>query len=925
MAGTWYQLGAADVAERWETDLTEGLPEAEAKRRSEKYGPNELVERAGRTPARILWEQLSGVLTVILIAAAVVSFFLGVLGLGDMIDAFVILAIVVLNAALGFTQELKAERSIAALKRMAVPAVRVRRGGQVSEISARDLVPGDLVLLETGNVVPADGRVTRSVNLRVQEAALTGESEAVDKEEDLVFEMPKPLGDRRNMVYMGTTVNYGHGEIVVTETAMETELGHIAGMIQSVDVEQTPLQKRLDHVGKMLALAALAIVGVIFILGLARGEEWKTLFLTGVSLAVAAVPEAMTAVVTIALSLGAQRMLKRRALIRKLPAVETLGSVSVICTDKTGTLTENRMTVTVIDVANHTLTVSQRYGTRADEFVTEEGEPPDARIRPTLDLLLVAGALCSDAVIRTDDRARGVFRALGDPTEGALVLAAAKFGLRKGELDEAFPRVGEVPFDSERKRMTTLHRAPQTAEAVPAGLLPVWERRPSAQAPPPYVAFTKGAIASVLEISREVWVEDRAEPMDDAARQRIEEAHDAMAADGMRVLAVALRVWDERPADDSAESLEQDLVFLGLFGLMDPPRAEVKDAVLKCRAAGIRPVMITGDHPLTARHIADQVGIDDDGRFLTGQEIDGRSPDELEQAGRDVSVFARVSPEHKLKLIQAYQSTGQIVSMTGDGVNDAPALKKADIGVAMGITGTDVSKEASDMILLDDNFATIVAAVEEGRVIYDNVRKFIKYLLSCNASEILVMFFAPFLGMPLPLLPLQILWINLVTDGLPALALGVEPAEKNVMHRPPYSATESIFGRGMGAFIITAGLAMSVMALGVGFGAWYLDRESWQTLLFTTLVFSQLAVALSVRSESSPILAIGLLSNRPMLFALLSTMVLQMIVVYVPFFQPLLDTKPLSAGELAVVLGVSAAVFALVEVLKLATRRRARS
>ncbi len=923
MATNWYQLGVADVAGRLETDLARGLSEAEARERRDKYGPNELVERGGRTPWQILWEQLSGVLTVILIIAAVVSFFLG-----DSVDALVILAIVVLNAALGFTQELKAEKSMAALKRMSVPRVRVRRGGQVSEISARHLVPGDVVLLETGNVVPADGRVTESVNLRVEEAALTGESEAVDKEDDLVFEMEKPLADRRNMVHMGTIVTYGHGEIVVTETGMETELGHIAGMIQSVDVEQTPLQKRLDHVGKILAVAALAIVAVIFAIGLVRGEELKTLFLTGVSLAVAAVPEAMTAVVTIALSLGAQRMFKRRALIRKLPAVETLGSVSVICTDKTGTLTENRMTVTLIDLANHTLDFSHRTGKRADEIVTEEGLPLDVSIQPTLDLLLVAGALCNDAVMRTDDSARGAFRALGDPTEGALVLAAAKLGILKDDLDRAFPRIGEVPFDSDRKSMTTLHRTPHTGESVPASLAPVWERRPDPQQPmPACIAFTKGALGRVLDISSEVWVEGRAEPIDDSWRKRIEEAHDEMAARGMRVLAVGLRAFDQRPADDSMESLEQDLVFVGLFGMIDPPRVEVKDAVASCRAAGIRPVMITGDHPLTARHIADQVGINEGGRFFTGQELDGLSDDELRQASRDVSVFARVSPEHKLKLIQAYRSGEQITAMTGDGVNDAPALKKADIGVAMGITGTDVAKEASDMVLLDDNFATIVAAVEEGRIIYDNVRKFIKYLLSCNASEILVMFLGPILGMPLPLLPLQILWINLVTDGLPALALGVEPAEQNVMRRPPYSSTESIFGRGMGVFIITAGLVMSLMALGVGFAGWWRDsspESSWQTLLFTTLVFTQLAVALSVRSESSSLWKVGFFSNPSMVFALIGTTVLQMIVIYVPFFQRLLHTKPLSAGELAIVFGVAVAAFALVEIIENTTLRRGR-
>jgi Ca2+-transporting ATPase len=916
MPKPWYQLAAAEVAEALQTDAAQGLAAAEVERRAKEHGPNELEQRGGRTPGRILWDQLSGVMTIILVIAAVIS-----VCLGDAVDAAVILAIVALNAGLGFTQEYKAEQSMAALKRMAVPKVRVRRDGQIAEVLARDLVPGDVVLLETGNLVPADGRLWESVNLRVQEAALTGESEAVDKDARLVFDMAKPLGDRRNLLYMGTIVTYGHGEMMVTETGMRTELGHIAGMIQSVETEQTPLQRRLDHLGKVLAVGALAIVAVIFVIGVLRGEAWKDLFLTAVSLAVAAVPEAMTAVVTIALSLGARRMLKRQALIRKLPAVETLGSVSVICTDKTGTLTENRMTVTVIDVANHQVSVNPRTGASPRELVTEDGEPIEAELQPTLDLLLVAGALCNDALLRKEQPPKA-FRAIGDPTEGALVLAAARFGILKGDLELAFPRTGEVPFDSERKRMTTVHRTPQAAEAIPASLRPIWQRRARRGELPPFVAFTKGALGSVLDISREVWVEGRAEPLDDTWRARIAEAHDEMAQQGMRVLAVGLRVFDSAPAEDEATSLEAGLTLLGLFGMIDPPRAEVRRAMRTCQAAGIRPVMITGDHPLTARHIADQVGIDENERFLTGQELD-RLPDEaLPEVAADVSVFARVAPEHKLKLIQAYQTLGHAVAMTGDGVNDAPALKKADIGVAMGITGTDVAKEASDMVLVDDNFATIVAAVEEGRVIYDNIRKFIKYLLSCNASEILVMLLAPIFGMPLPLLPLQILWMNLVTDGLPALALGVEPAETDVMQRPPHGSGASIFGRGTGLFIGAAGLLLSVLTLGVGLLAWRAGQESWQTLVFTTLVLSQLALALGVRSESSSLLRIGVFSNTPMLLAVLLTVALQMGVVYLPPLQALFDTRALSGGELAIVFGVTAAVLVIVEITKMAAAKR---
>ncbi len=921
MDKAWHQQSVADAIERLGTDASQGLNGAEVGRRTEQYGPNELIERGGRSPWAILWEQLSGVMTVILIVAAVISLFLD-----EPVDSVVILVIVVLNAALGFTQELRAERSMAALKKMSVPRVRVRRDGVVAEVSAKELVPGDIVLLETGNVVPADGRIAQGVNLKIQESALTGESVAVEKQADVVLSVEKPLADRRNMVYMGTVVTYGHGEIAVTATGMQTQLGQIADMIQSVGVETTPLQRRLDQLGKVLAVAALLIVAIIFVMGWSQGAEFRDLFLTAVSLAVAAVPEAMTAIVTIALSLGAQRMLKRKALIRKLPAVETLGSVSVICTDKTGTLTENRMTVTVIDVANHQLQVNPRTGDTPSELITEEGEPLEEDVRPTLDLLMIAGSLCNDAVLRKQQGAPRAYRAIGDPTENALVLAAANFGTLKEPLEQVLPRTAEVPFDSDRKRMTTVHQIPPSSAEIPASLRDVFEHGSTGTKAPSFVAFTKGALDSVLDISRAVWVEDDMLPLDDAWRQRITEAHDRLAAQGMRVLAVALRTLDAVPSGDDSVDLEDELVFLGMFGMIDPPRAEVQDAVRTCRAAGIRSVMITGDHPLTARHIASQVGIDDNERFLTGQELDGLSPADLKAAVADVSVFARVAPEHKLQLIEAFQAQGDIVSMTGDGVNDAPALKKGDIGVAMGITGTDVAKEASDMILVDDNFATIVAAVEEGRVIYDNVRKFIKYLLSCNASEVLVMFLGPLFGLPLPLVPLQILWMNLVTDGLPALALGVEPAEEDVMRRPPHSSSESIFGRGMGSFVLIAGVILSLASLGGVVGLWLVSGEAWklfvaetdnwQTFLFTTLVLSQLAVALCVRSESNQMFHLKLSSNPYMLLAVLVTIALQLAVVYVPVLQGIFHTQALTGGELAAVFGISIGVFAVSEVLE---------
>jgi Ca2+-transporting ATPase len=914
MSNAWYQKTASQTLEELGSEAKTGLSEAEVLNRRQKFGLNELVERGGRTRWQILVEQLSGILTLILVGAALISLFLG-----EYIDAVVILAIVVLNAALGFFQEYKAEQSMAALKRMAVPTVRVRRQGGIQEISANQLVPGDIVILETGNVVPADGRVLEGVNLRAQEAALTGESEAVDKEASLIFETERALGDRRNMLFMGTVINYGHGEMVVTETGMSTELGNIADLIQSVKEEKTPLQQRLDRLGKWLAIAALVIVAVVFLLGILQGNSIEIMLLTAVSLAVAAIPEAMTAVVTIALSLGAQRMLKRKALIRKLPAVETLGSVNIICSDKTGTLTQNRMTVTVLDIANQRVDLEQRPddprpALRPVQAVSQS-------VLPTIDLLLLSGALCNDAILVKEADGKGSYHAIGDPTEGALVLAAAEFGIYKDDLDAAFPRVAELPFDSVRKRMTTVHRIPQSRQEIPDSLAHIWDRR-QIVAPPPYIAFTKGAIDGLLAKTCNVWAEAIVQPFNQDWRERVMASHDQLAQNGMRVLGVGIRIFEEMPTREMLENLEQDLILVGLFGMIDPPRPEVKDAIQTCKTAGIRPVMITGDHPLTARHIAHQLGILENDRFLTGQELEALSVDEVREASKDITVFARVSPEHKLKLVQAYQDQGFIVAMTGDGVNDAPALKKADIGVAMGITGTDVSKEAAEMVLIDDNFATIVAAVEEGRIIYDNIRRFIKYLFSCNASEIVVMLIGPIIGMPIPLLPLQILWMNLVTDGLPALALGVEPAEKNVMKRPPYSSTESVFGRGMLTFILGMGAVMSLVSLGVGLFAYRMGNEAWQTLLFTTLIFSQLAVALEARSEQESLFRTGLLTNRSMVWAILSTVALQLAVIYVPFMQRIFDTQALASIELLVAFLASLSVLIVVEIWKLVLRHR---
>jgi Ca2+-transporting ATPase len=902
----WYKLKDSEAVRQLESDVEFGLSTEEALQRLEEYGPNELIERGVKNPWRILWEQVTAIMVLILIAAAIVS-----LILGEPLDAAVIMIIVVLNAILGFTQENRAEQAIAALKKLAVPTVKVRRDGQIVEISSRELVPGDIMLLEVGNKVSADGRLLQSINLQIEEAALTGESHPVYKSAEELPGKDLPLGDRFNMVHMGTVVTYGRGTAIVTSTGMNTELGGIADMLQTVEREPTPLQRRLDQLGKILAVATLVIIIIVVGLGLLRGEDWRTMLLTGISMAVAAIPEGLPAVVTITLALGSRRMLKRNALIRKLPAVETLGSVTVICSDKTGTLTENRMKVTVLDVVGETFDVSTSVERASAMLIDDTERDDDERPERNLALLLRAAALCNDAILQESPNGTGELVAVGDPTEGALVLAAAQFGLNKESLDAEWPRIAEAPFTSERKRMTTIHDAGAHSN----------DHWPWSQAP--YVAFAKGAVDSLLEVANDVWVGDRTVPMKSDMLERINNANARLAEKGQRVLGVAFRPLNNLPAATHEEEIESDLIFIGLIGMLDPPRPEVKEAVATSKLAGIRPIMITGDHPLTAQHIASELDISLNGQAITGGELSEMQPESLRQRVERVDVFARVSPEHKLNIVEALQDNRQVVAMTGDGVNDAPALKKADIGVAMGITGTDVSKEAADMVLLDDNFATIVAAIEEGRVIYDNIRKFIKYILSSNTGEILVMLIAPFLGMPLPLLPLQILWINLVTDGLPGLALAVEPAEKGTMKRPPYEPGESVLSRGAGRQIIWIGSLMGFVSLGVGFRAWLVDSDgAWQTMIFTTLTLAQMGNALAIRSNRDSLFKIGFRSNMSMLWAVLLTFVLQLAVIYVPLLQDVFNTKPLSAMELVISLVLSTIVFWAVEMEKWIVRRR---
>ena len=915
----FYQVEAGVVIQTLETNTEQGLTNQVAADRLEEYGYNELVETGKKNPWRIIWEQMTSIMVVILVIAAVISLFLG-----EYLDVIVITAIILINAAIGFQQEYKAEEAMSALKKMAVPLVKVRREGHVSEISARELVPGDIVLVEAGNLAPADLRLVISTNLRVDESALTGESVPVEKDAAYVADSDLPLGDRRNMAYMGTVVTYGRGTAVVGDTGMETELGHIATLIQTSGQDLTPLQKRINQLSKGLAVAAVALVAIVFIIGLIQGEEIELLILTGISMAVAAVPEGLPAVVTIALAFGAQRMLKRRALIRKLPAVETLGSVTVICSDKTGTLTENRMTVTVLDVAGHKAQFVEDLRDRpASKLILEDEEVDLETLEmlqryPALTLLLAGGALANDAVL---EERKGEYEYVGDPTEGALVLAAARAGLVKDDLEKTFPREAEVPFDSERKRMTTAHVFPSKTEEISPEFQKIWNWK-GFIGEFNYVVFAKGAVDSLVPICSEVWVDGHTEDLDDQWVERIIAANNEQAEEGMRVLGVAVRTADQVAADDGQDQLERDMIFVGMVSMMDPARPEVKEAVRRCVEAGIRPVMITGDHPLTARKIAAELGIAEDGRILTGQDLEGMSDAELQKIVCEVDVYARVSPEHKLKIVKALEDQVEIVAMTGDGVNDAPALNASDIGVAMGITGTDVAKEASDMILLDDNFATIVAAVEEGRRIYDNIRKFFTYTMTSNAGEIWVMLIAPLIGIkPFALLPLQILWVNLVTDGLPGLALAIEPAEKNIMQRPPYPPDENVFGRGMARQILWVGILMGFVSLGVGYYYWSQGNPNWQTIIFTTLVLSQMGNALALRSERESLFKIGLLSNKSMLNAVLLTLVLQLAVIYVPFLQSVFKTNALSWQELLISLLLSTIVFWALEIEKWFKRR----
>lgn len=892
----WHIVNVEEVLSFLATSMENGLTIAVASDRLKEKGFNELNEKGGRTPLRIIFEQATATMVLILIGAAIVSGFLG-----DYKNTLAIISIVFLFILLGFIQEFRAERAIAALKRMSVPSVRVMRDGRISVVPARNLVPGDIIFIEAGNVVPADLRIVEGVNLRIQESALTGESEPVEKKSDRLEISDLPLGDRSNMAYMGTVVTQGRGSAVVVNTAMETEIGRIAELIQNAGHEATPLQRRLDSLGKILALIGSLISGFIFAAGIMRGDDVRHMLLTAVSVAVAIVPEGLPAVVTITLALGAQRMLGRNALIRKLPAVETLGSVTVICSDKTGTLTENRMTVVVLDVAGHTLDLSCDT-CRSGPLLS--GEMHEKSLESSITLAIAGGALCNDTQVSV--KGEGSYHLLGDPTETALVSAAHSMGYLKTTLDKAFHRVAEVPFDSERKMMTTVHSIENGSMNILPGVDPGNHR---------YIAFTKGGVDRLLEKAGAIWSEGDAIPIDDNWKKRITATNERLASRGMRVLGVAFRLHEAMP-DVSAGSLENSLVMAGLFGIIDPPRSEVRDAVSTCRGAGIRPVMITGDHPLTAVEIARQLGITENMKVVTGAEIENMDAAKLKAVVEETGVFARVAPEHKLRIVQALQDNGHIVSMTGDGVNDAPALRRADIGVAMGITGTDVSKEASDLVLLDDNFATIVSAVKEGRTIYDNIRKFVRFSVAGNIGKVLVMLLAPFLGKPIPLLPLHLLWLNLLTDGLLGLGMGVEKPEPGTMKRKPYNPSEGVFSRGGGFLTLFTGILIGALALGIGSWYFFTGKPEWRTMIFTSLAFMQVFQILASRSESESLFSAGIFTNRVLVLMVFLVTALQSMIIYVPVFRDFFDIRYLGLFDIAITVVSGVIVFVSIELFK---------
>ncbi|MDD2440162.1 MAG: cation-translocating P-type ATPase [Methanosarcinaceae archaeon] len=887
-----------------------GLSSEEAEKRLLEYGRNELKEEGKISPLKLFLSQFKSLLILILIAAALVS-----AGLGELVDSIVIMFTVFLAGILGFVQEYRAEKAIELLKSLSSPEALVIRAGIEKEIPSGELVPGDLLLLEAGDRIPADGRLIEAINLRADESALTGESMPVEKNTGILPQETE-AADRLNLVYSGTVVSYGRGRAVVTATGMQSSFGTLAGLLGKIEREKTPLQASLDQFGRIIGAATLVVVGFVVGLGILRGFTFFDMFLWGVALAVAAIPEALPAVVTVGLGLGVRRMVKRNALVRRLPSVETLGATNVICSDKTGTLTQNKMTVEQIYVDGELLEVKGEGYIPEGIFLKNPEQQPISPNEPSLRQLLITGALCNDAKLIPEKE--GNWNIRGDPTEAALVVAAAKGGFQKRELEASFQRVGEIPFSSERKRMTTLN-------LLPEGI----------------VAHSKGAPEEILASCTKILLNGSPKPLTAALKEEILASVRAMAGQTLRVMAfsyrpleseknegiASLKTSDARAdiGDLEAKKAEEDMIFLGLMGMRDPPRKEVLKAIQTCKEAGIRPVMITGDHKTTALAVAEELKIFKEGDLvLTGKELEDMKASEFEAVVERVSVYARVYPTSKLRVVEALKKKGYIVAMTGDGVNDAPALKAADMGIAMGITGTDVSKEASSMILTDDNFASIVAAVEEGRNIFKNIRNFIVYGLTCHIGEVLIVLAAVLYWQLLPLIAVQILWINLITDGLPPMALSVEPPDRGLMRQKPRNVKEGLItrreisaGLAIGGLIAVQALLVLVWALENGF-----SQAKLQTLIFTLVVLSEMFNAFNWRSDRYSIFALGLFSNKPLLYAVGTTLLLQLLVIYVPLLQTAFRTVPLSLSDWGVILPLAFSTFIAVELVKFIEIRR---
>ncbi|HRD01075.1 MAG TPA: calcium-translocating P-type ATPase, SERCA-type [Candidatus Saccharicenans sp.] len=885
----FWKYSAEEIASHFGTDLKKGLTSEQASLKFEKYGPNELEAPPGRSPLSVFFDQFKSFLIWVLLFAAVISGFLG-----EWVDALAIVAIVILNAVLGFIQEYQAEKALLALKKMSAPMCRVIRDGQLVQIPARQVVPGDILELEAGDNISADARIiSHTPNFSVLEASLTGESTPVYKTGGKLEEEDIPLADRANMVYAGTSVSAGKAIAIVVQVGMSTELGKIARMIQEISLETTPLQKKLEQFGRLLVFLCFGLVAVVFLLEWLRGGRLVDVFLTAVSLAVAAIPEGLPAVVTIALALGVQRLVKRHVLIRKLPSVETLGAATVICSDKTGTLTRNEMMVRAVYANGQLFTVSGNGYEPQGKFYLDNNQvnPVDY---PEVMKTLTCCLLCNSASLVEEN---GRYKIAGDPTEGALLSAGLKAGLEKNKLEEELPLVEEIPFDSERKMMTMIRRLGEQ-----------------------YIAYVKGAPDILLRYCTKLLVNGQEVPLGEQELKEILEVNDSLAKQALRVLGCAYRILPSLPEKMDESSIEKDLTFAGLVAMIDPPRSEAIEAINKCLQAGIKPVMITGDHKTTAMAIASEMGMLQPGaEALSGEELDSLSQEELEKRVEKIQVYARVSPEHKLRIVRAWKKKGEVVAMTGDGVNDAPAVKEADIGVAMGITGTDVTKEVSDMVITDDNFASIVAAVEEGRAIYDNIKKFVHYLLSCNLGEIMVMFVASLVGWPVPLLPIQILWVNLVTDSLPALGLGFDPPDKDIMVRVPKKPDEPIIDRKRGGLMALQGLFIAFCSLIAFAYVLFVEKEGVdmaRTAAFIVLAVAQLFHALNSRHQMKSIFELGVFTNMKLIYALLISLFLQLSVVYVPFMQKIFKTENLAAFDWVLVLILSSLPFWTMELVK---------